>query len=42
MFAFTKEDYRIIFSAINELDELLPVKELKAFDCKEILDMMDG
>ena len=42
MFAFTKEDYRIIFNAINELDELLPVKELKTFDCKEILDMMDG
>ena len=42
MFAFTKEDCRIIFNAINKLDELLPVKELKTFDCKEILDMMDG
>ena len=40
MFAFTKKDYQIIFNAINELDELLPVRELKNFDQNEFLNVM--
>ena len=40
MFALTSTDYRIIFNAINELDELLPVRELKNFDQSKFLNML--
>ncbi len=40
MFALTKKDYRIILNAINELDELLPVRELKNFDQKIFLNTL--
>ena len=41
IFALTKKDYGIIFNAINELDELLPVRELKNFDQKIFLNALD-
>ena len=40
MFELTKKDYRIIFNTINELDELLPVRELKNFDQKIFLNTL--
>jgi hypothetical protein len=36
LFFFTKKDYDIIFTAINESDELLPVKELKRISVADI------
>lgn len=40
IFVLTKKDYRIIFNAINELDELLPVRELKNFAQKIFLNTL--
>ena len=40
MFWLKKKDYQIIFDAINDLDELLPVRELKTFDQKEFLKIL--
>ncbi|MCI0504422.1 N-6 DNA methylase [Candidatus Micrarchaeota archaeon] len=36
LFSLTKKDYEIIFNAINESDELLPIRELKKIDTEEI------
>jgi adenine-specific DNA-methyltransferase len=38
LFSLTPEDYTIMFNAINELDELLPVRELKGIDLREVLE----
>ena len=40
IFWLKKKDYQIIFDAINDLDELLPVRELKTFDQKEFLKIL--
>ena len=40
LFSFTPEDYTIMFNAINELDELLPVRELKGIELREVLERM--
>lgn len=40
LFSLTKNDYKIIFNAINELDEMLPVKELKNIELNDILDQI--
>jgi len=40
IFVLTKKDYRIIFNAINELDELLPVRELQNFAQKIFLNTL--
>ncbi len=42
IFTLTKKDYEIIFDTINELDELLPVRELKNFDQNEFLSTLSS
>lgn len=40
LFSLSKKDYKIIFNSIDESEELLPVKELKNIQLKQIISRM--
>jgi len=41
LFSLTKNDYKIILSAIDESDELLPILDLKSLGAEELLKAID-